>query len=124
MEDFRSVWPFVDLFGIEVIDGKIGYRFASGVAVVDGNIYPYRWISGRGLCKELIGRASKECPFLLPADGEGQYLCGLVGTSQEDLYMNKCFEGSCGVPPYELSKDRVSVWFRDHPLCSFTYEAV
>ena len=64
---------------------------------------------------------SRECPFLLPDDGDGKRPCGLYGTKSHKIWENHCQEMSLGVPLHGATQMEIDQWFEDHPSCSFDY---
>ena len=83
----------------------------------------YVWVPGEGLCTDMSpkhdGSAySKACPFLLPANNEGERHCGLIGTAEEHR-----FESACRPAPlHRMNIQQVEYWNNLYPGCSYVYE--
>ena len=125
-----SLWPHGPLFGVEKSEkGTPIVPVRHGVAEVDGVEYPYVWIEGHAVCKDVSpkrdgSKYSLECPFLAPDPGDDTRPCSLVGTSEQRCFDVACKDFTGGIPPKVIAtKHRLDQWSRWHPKCSYVYVA-
>jgi len=118
-----SLIPFVRVRNMD--DWKIKPKKDYDSVQRGSNTFHYIFTDG-GLHKDLepygdSATVSRECPFLLPDNGDGKRPCGLYNTKSHAIWQDHCSELNAGVPPRETTREVIDRWFRDHPNCSFEY---
>jgi hypothetical protein len=82
-----------------------------GALCIDDKVFPYSIIDGVPTIED------GWCPFLVHDERNEQYLCGLVGTSEQAR-----FEATCQPIPVRIMNDRDKKFYKDdYPKCSYVW---
>jgi len=131
--EFIVAVPHYGLLGIEgQPDGSLEVIAYYGNHNIEGNKIYWRWVKGKGLCKNLepydsVDPYVSECPWLLDDEGDGRRECALVGTRFEPLWEAICWsaiddQGNPGMAPETFTQEERDAWKTAHPLCGYDWE--
>ena len=130
--DLKFAVPHYGVLGLEgQPDGSLQVITYYGNHNITGNKIYWRWVKGKGLCKNLepydsVDPHVSECPWLLDDEGDGRRECALLPKFAE-LQNLICWsaidgQGNPGMAPETFTQTERDAWLTAHPLCGYDWE--